>query len=43
MARSRDTGERMDALIRGTEKAQKGANGTGSLASFTFEKAKSAD
>jgi hypothetical protein len=43
MARSRDTGERMDALIRGVEKAQKGANGSGPFAAFSLEKTKSAD
>jgi hypothetical protein len=37
MARSRDTGERMDALIRGDQKAQKGAYGSEAVASFTAE------
>jgi len=42
MARSRDTGERMDALIREAEKAQKGANGTDLISPLTFEEPKSA-
>ena len=42
MARIRDTGERMDALIRGAEKAQKGANGSEAVTPFTAEKTKTA-
>jgi hypothetical protein len=41
MARSRDTGARMDALMRAahwTEKAQKGANGAEPVQAFTEEK-----
>jgi integrase len=42
MARSRDTGERMDALLRAAdwagEKAQKGANGADAVNTFTEEK-----
>jgi integrase len=37
MARSRDTGERMDALIRAADWAQKGANGSEAVAQFTPE------
>jgi integrase len=37
MNRSRDAGERMDALLRGDEKAQKGANGASAVAPFTSE------
>ena len=44
MARSRDTGERMDALLRAAdwarEKAQKDANGAGAATTFTKEKTK---
>jgi hypothetical protein len=44
MTRSRDTGERMDALMRPAEgeKAHKGANGSEPVKSFTLEETKSA-
>jgi integrase len=37
MARSRDTGERMDALIQAADWAQKGANGSEPVHAFTKE------
>jgi integrase len=43
MARSRDTGERMDAMLRAAEwgeKAQKGANGAEAVEAFTEEETK---
>jgi integrase len=38
MARNRDTGERVDALLRAGDWAQKGANGAETVEAFTEEK-----
>jgi hypothetical protein len=43
MARSRDTGARMDALIRGAEWAQMGTNGTSPDVVFSVEETGTAD
>jgi hypothetical protein len=40
MARSRDTGERMDALLRAADWAQKGANGAEAVEAFTEQETK---
>jgi integrase len=42
MARSRDTGERMDALLRGADWAQMGTNGSEPIEPFPVEKTKTA-
>ena len=42
MARSRDTGERMDALLRGADWAQTGTNGSEPTEPFPVEKTKTA-
>ena len=38
MARSRDTGERMDALLRAADRAQEGAHGAEAIEAYTEEK-----
>ena len=43
MARSRDTGERMDAVIQAADWAQKGANGSEGVEAFTMEETQVAD
>jgi hypothetical protein len=42
MARSRETGARMDALIRGAEWAQMGTNGAESAEVFSVEETQTA-
>jgi hypothetical protein len=43
MARSRDTGARMDALIQGADWAPTGTNGAEPAAPFSVEETKTAD
>ena len=42
MAVSRDTGERMDALLQGADWARKGANGASEAESFSVEETENA-